>query len=325
VNRIPDFNKLLRLAQDRLDSSRSGKYWPRMAVVEYGGIKYKVRFYPDIDWASRQEALIQLAQERIKMPAFLGREGECLVFRVESLQPAETRDIHELYRAMGQVLGSLASTRSIPAREMNPDSEFSRWLEDLRQLGFVSPKAQAALQLRYEDLKPIGQPQVIDYWDAMPHNFGWRENSLYLLDEKHLHYSFQGVGLIKPSLLVDRSIFEDFLEGYSRESDPVLYRAQHSFLLLYYLVASLHFYSLQYRDGVQRIASNPRLRYYRSGLIRSIWSSPAERLQEAARFTIRYPLDAILALKNRLSGPVSLVKIRDRVRLELLPWDHDEF
>jgi hypothetical protein len=201
------------------------------------------------------------------------------------------------------------------------DGEFESWLQDLLSVGFLSKGVVKSISQRYLAEKPKHPIICLDYWDAISHNFGQHGGKLYLLDEKHLRYSYACVGLVKPSLLMDEDHFSALIRGYGEGDTLHFYRTYRRFLLLYYLVAALHFYAQKQQDGFSRIPANSRLRYYRGNLIRMVWRSPFRRVLEALAFTIRYPGSAIHAFVRRLSGPINLQKLARRFLLDVQPWD----
>ncbi len=100
----------------------------------------------------------------------------------------------------------------------------------------------------------------------MPHNYGWYDGQLLMLDEKHLRPSFPGVGLVKPSFLLSPMDWQQVRAGYTSTASATTYNRNRSFLEFYYLVAALYFYSLIHVAERISLPQNPRFLSYRDRL-----------------------------------------------------------
>jgi hypothetical protein len=297
---------------------------PRTTLVNSGDIgRFKVRLYPNEESARKQEQIISRVRNGVPMPKLVGRDGPFLVFQYFSLEGTSAGDLLNTASGIGSILRDLSKYKPIGDELIDLDGEFESWLRDLLSAGFLSKGVVKSISQRYHDEKPKHPIICLDYWDAISHNFGQHGGKLYLLDEKHLRYSYACVGLVKPSLLMDKDHFSALLRGYGEGDTLQFYRTYRRFLLLYYLVAALHFYAQKQQDGFLQIPANSRLRYYRGSLIRMIWRSPVRRVLEALAFTIRYPSSAIHAFVRRLSGPINLQKLARRFLLDVQPWDEN--
>lgn len=298
---------------------------PRTTLVDINDHeRYKVRLYPNEETARRLELIIRRVRNIVPMPKLVGRDGPFLVFQYLSFEGTPTGDQSHTAYGIGSILRGLSEYKPEGDEVIDLDGEFKSWLQTLLSMGYVSKFVVESIWERYHAEKPEHPIICLDHWDAMFHNFGQQKGKVYLLDEKHLRYSYSCIGLVKPSLLMDNEHFMALLKGYGDSHALEFYLAHRPFLLLYYLVSALHFYSQQQQDGFARIPANSRLRYYRGNLIRMVFRSPFRRVLEAIAFTLRYPGDAIYAFIHRLTGPVSLHKLSRRLLLDVQPWDENE-
>ena len=271
-------------------------------------LTYKVRLYPREDWAAEQEALLELVSDDIQIPGFVGRVDRYLIFEHTEVDQVQVKDL-DAARNIGRFLGSIAMHATNTPSVQELDGEFSRWLEVLVMVGFFPAGMTTSIENQYQKMRPRELRICLDYWDAMPHNFGWHNEDFYLLDEKHLRYSFEGVGLVKPSILLEEGEFQEVLDGYLMSSSVDNFQAHLSFLAFYYWVAALYFYALRKKDGVRHLPANPRLRSYRLGLMRESGLSFPRRLIEEVRFSMYHPLDSLIFYINHMLEPLSWLNI----------------
>ena len=316
-----ELRALVDLLPASLRSADGARELPQKAIVNTpGGRRLKVRAYPTESWAMRQEQILRRISGKVRTPELLGRIDRFLVFDHLEVQEVSGDRALELYDSIGRTLSDLASFR-YPATEAEQlDYEVRSWLKDLRQDGFVSAWGEKTLWLEYRRLRPE-RPQVsLGYWDAMPHNFGQVGDEFVLLDEKHLQPSFEGVGLVKPSLLLRPESFARILAGYRRASSSDFIDEHRGFLKLYYLLGALHYYLIRMRDGDRGIPGNARLRSYRWQAFRL--STPGLRpcFFESARFTFQFPLDSLRFVLLKLVHPMTWRKLLGLDNLERYPW-----
>ena len=294
---------------------------PQVAIVDTpSGRRLKVRAYPTESWAMRQEQILRRIGGKVRTPQLLGRVDRYLVFDHLEVQEVSGDRALEFYDNIGRTLSDLASFR-YPATEAEQlDSEVHTWLKDLRQAGFVSAWGEGTLWLEYRRLRPE-RPQVsLGYWDAMPHNFGQVGDEFILLDEKHLQPSFEGVGLVKPSLLLRPESFVRVLSGYRRASSTDFIDEHRRFLMLYYLLGALHYYLMRMREGAKGIPGNARLRSYRWQAFRLSTRGLRPCFLESARFTLQFPLHSLRFVLLKLVHPMTWRKLLGLESLERYPW-----
>ena len=297
---------------------------PRTTLVDSSGVgKFKVRLYPNEETARKQAQIIERVRNDVPMPELVGRDGPFLVIQYLPLDGISLGDLPHAATGIGSILRDLSKYKPMGDEVIDLDGEFRSWLQTLLLMGYLSNGAIESIWQRYLAEKPDHPIICLDHWDAMFHNFGLQAREVYLLDEKHLRYSYACVGLVKPSLLMDKDHFLALLKSYGDSDTLQFYQAHRPFLLLYYLVSALHFYAQQQQDGFSRIPANSRLRYYRGNLIRIVWRSPFRRVLEALAFTLRYPGDAIYAFSRRMTGPMSPQKLIRRFLLDVQPWDEN--
>ena len=169
----------------------------KVNITMEDGSSFKVRLYPNESWAARQEALILKTQVVVKTPRLVGRLDRYLVFEHMDVEPVQI-GVHDSEIQIGRFLGRLTMYSDDSATAEKLDVEFKDWLTVLEKVGFFPKRFREPMIDRYEEFRPVDPQISIDYWDAMPHNFGWYRDEFILLDEKHLRYRFEGVGLIKP-------------------------------------------------------------------------------------------------------------------------------
>lgn len=299
---------------------------PRTTLVDSSGVgKFKVRLYPTEEAARSQEQIVHSVRNEVPMPKLVGRDGCYLVFEYISLGGTSPDDMQYIASGIGSILRNLSEYKLNVDEPIDLDGEFKSWLQTLQRMGYLSKRAIDSIWRRYLAEKPDRPSICLDHWDAMFHNFGLKEKDVYLLDEKHLRYSYACVGLVKPSLLMEQDHFLELLKGYGESDTLHFYQANRPFLLLYYLVVALHFYAQKHLDGCSRIPANSRLRYYRGSLIRMVWRSPVLRVLEAIAFLLRYPGDAFFAFIRRITGPMNPHKLIRRFLLDVQPWDENAF
>jgi len=317
-----ELRALIGLLPASLRSDHGERALPQVAIVDTpSGRRLKVRAYPTESSAIRQEQILRRIGEKVGTPELLGRIDHYLVFDHLEVREVSGDREPEFYDSIGRTLSDLASFR-YPATEAEQlDSEVRVWLIDLRRARFVSAWGEETLWLEYQRLRPERPRICLGYWDAMPHNFGQVEDKFVLLDEKHLQPSFEGVGLVKPSLILPPESFARILAGYRQASSSAFIDEHRRFLKLYYLLGALHYYLMRMADGANRIPGNARLRSYRWQAFRL--STPGLRpcFLESARFTLQFPLDSLRFMVLKLIHPLTWRKLLGLNSLERFAWD----
>jgi len=283
----------------------------KATITTENGASFKVRLYPNEVLAARQEALLQDIQAEVRTPRLVGRLNRYLVFDHIDVEPVQIGE-HNSEVHIGRFLGHLATYLDQNTLVDELDIEFGDWLNVLGKVGFLPERYRKLMIDRYDELRPADPQISIDYWDAMPHNFGWHRDGFILLDEKHLRYSFEGVGLVKPSVLLDEEEFELVLQGYEEITSSDFYRRNYIFLRFYYWVAALYFYALRDLDGVKHIPANPRLRSYRLGLMREAGFGLFRRVFEEMLFSVLHPWDSMIFFVNHMLEPLSWFNVLRR-------------
>lgn len=286
---------------------------------------FKVRLYPSEEAAKRKEQIVLRVRKDVPMPMFVGRDGPYLVFQYLPLDGKMPGRLISTASSIGIILRNLSKYRPERNDVVDLDGEFRSWLNTLLSLGYLSQGILDPIWQRYQEEKPDPSIICLDHWDAMFHNFGQNEDQVYLLDEKHLRFSYACVSLVKPSLLMEAEHFKALLDAYGESDTLQFYNTNRTFLRLYYLIAALYFYAQKQLDGSTQVPANPRLRYYRGSLVRMVWRSPIRRIVESLAFTFRYPGDSVNAFLRRISGPLNVRKLIRRLWLDVKPWDEDAF
>ncbi len=227
----------------------------------------KIRAYDSESAAQEIEARLLRLAGKILFPELLGRRGRYLIFRYLELPAVESAvEEPELYFQLGRFLGLLHAEPDQTGPEAL-DAEYTHWLEKLAERQILPNRLAALAGRAYEDLRPPDLPIRLDYFDAMPHNFGWTDDTLVLLDEKHLRPSFAGAGLVKPSFLCAPAQWQAMRSGYETAGRIALIEKHRAFLEFYYLTAALYFYALASQAGRIRLITNERFLLYRDWLI----------------------------------------------------------
>lgn len=237
-------------------------------VQDEFGTWYKIRGYATEDEAKEKELFLQRLAGIVEFPKLIGRWQNFLVFRFISLQDDSAQPGNEFfYHHLGRFIAAINQFEWEDQRAEKFEQEFASWLTRLEKMRLIPPWIARRCNDYYREIYPLGLPVRLDYWDAMPHNFAIYQGHFTLLDEKHLRPSFMGVGLVKPSLLLDACAWKKFSEGYEKLAPLNFFYEFKPFLLFYYLVAALYFYSLTSAAGRVSLAANQRYLDYRDRLI----------------------------------------------------------
>ena len=229
----------------------------------------KIRAYSSEEEAIRFEKIIGELKETIHIPHLWGRWNQYLVFEYLSLSQNENQELDEnSFAEIGKTLGYLnrIEVGSFSIQEL--DSEFSGWMQRFQKLKLIPKRtAENAVQF-YLRARPQDTRPCWDYWDAMPHNFGWADQEFFMLDEKHLRPSFFGVGLVKPYFLLESHQWKLVRQGFESMTSLERFERFRNFLEFYYLAAALFFYSLAIEAGRIFPIKNQRYLDYRDEFIR---------------------------------------------------------
>ncbi len=276
---------------------------PRTLLVQgAGGDHFKLRIYPDEAAAAAQAGCLSRLPAELVTPRFLGQLGNVLYFAW--LEAAPASDDEATFSGIGEYLGRLARLEAPEFTLAALDQEFDEWIGDLKAARLLSPRAAGWLYDAYRRLRPPDVRLCLDYWDAIPQNFGWAGDMLALLDEKHLRPSPEGVGLAKPRLLLPAESFAQMYAGYLKAGRPDVFAEQAQFLELYYMAAALHFYSRMMREGIAHVPSRARLRRYRRWLVARSAPGLLSVLGENLWFIVQHPSAAARFLASKLAFPL---------------------
>lgn len=269
------------------------------------GDPVKIRAYATEEEAREKEDLLNALRDVIDTPEYLGRWRNCLVFRYLALEPGiSPTDDRDFHYSIGCFLGSINNIQMDDDNAKSIEKEFSSWLERLTGMRLIPHWVMEEAEAFYQCNKPEELSICIDHWDAMPHNFGWSDGVFYLLDEKHLRPSYQGIGLIKPLFLLEHEEWQKLKAGYDSVSPTYQKINAHlDFLKFYYLVAALYFYSLASAAGRISLARNLRYLDYRERLIETVsgWGR-FNQLRSEIHLYLTYPRDVPYLLRRRLSA-----------------------
>lgn len=271
----------------------------------YGPLK--LRAYPDA--ATAEERLHYLDACRaagIQAPAVRAHEGRYVIFDLMPVEKAG-RDEKSL-RALGHFLGTLNAIPTDPVDPAEFFTEASVWLANLAQTRLLHHRTSRFILDHLKKSLPTGIRTAIDYWDAMPHNFGRHSGDFYLLDEKHTRHSFCGVGLVKPLLIFSEGEWNAVRAGYAEVADLAEFDRCRPFLTYYYLLAALYFYSLITAAGRIDPAVNTRFLRYRRMLLAQTTGLPLRvRIFADLHFILSHPrsLPHLLRLGSPKTAPSS--------------------
>lgn len=237
-------------------------------VQDESGCWFKIRGYSTEEEAQEKEILLRSLVKSIDFPELIGRWRNFLVFRYLQLDEEESQP-HDasFFHNLGKFISTLNRFDWDARGSEDFEKEFDAWLKRLEKMRLIPPWIVRRSTAFYHHTKPDHLPIGLDYWDAMPHNFAVYQGRFIMLDEKHLRPSFQGVGLVKPFLLLDELSWKSLSEGYERLTPMDFFYEFRSFLEFYYLVAALYFYSLTSAAGRVSLGSNRRFLDYRDRLI----------------------------------------------------------
>ncbi len=271
-------------------------------VQDESGYWFKIRGYSSEEEAQEKEILLKCLVGAIDFPELIGRWQNFLVFRYILLEDESTQPREEsFFQNLGEFISRLNQFDWVVLGEEVIGQEFNNWLIKLEKMRLIPPWIARSSALYYLQMKPHDLPVVLDYWDAMPHNFAVYQGRFTMLDEKHLRPSFLGVGLVKPFLLLDKNSWKSLSKGYERVAPLDNFYKHRSFLEFYYLVAALYFYSLTSAAGRVSLGSNRRFLDYRDRLIALV--SPQDRLSQIKcelHLYARYPRHIASLLRRRL-------------------------
>jgi hypothetical protein len=202
----------------------------------------KIRAYASVREAIHIETELNRLAGKINFPELLGRHHQFLVFRyMEFDNQDETTKDEGFYSHLGEFLGILNGYEVDNVTSESLDNEVFSWLDRFTDMHILSQNIAQKCRNMYLHTRPTDFPIKLDYWDAMPHNFALDAGKLYLLDEKHLRPSYQGVGLIKPYLLFSETQWEQVRQGYQNVLPITIIDENITFLEFYYLLAALYF------------------------------------------------------------------------------------
>ena len=268
----------------------------------------KIRAYATEDEAIAQENLLDNLAGKIVHPELLGRWRQYLVFRyLEAEMPKDGTGDQPSYFQIGRFLGILNTIQKTDTSSQDLDKEFVTWLDRLQAMQILPSKIADKARITYTDTRPPNLPVVLDYWDAMPHNFAWTGEKLYLLDEKHLRPSYPGVGLIKPLFLLSHERWTQVREGYESIASLHTFDQYRPFLAFYYLVVALHFYSLLASAGRAKLLQNPRFLNYREALLRKVSNhSRIDKFLAELHLYRSFPTDIPHLIRRRVRNMINV-------------------
>ena len=266
------------------------------------GNPVKIRVYATQGEAKEKEFLLLRLGDIIKFPQLIGRWRNYLVFRYLEIEVGMGLNSNQDSNySIGYFLGLINANQLNEVPEEDLEDEFSDWLVRLSNMCLIPPWIVEDAKSYYKRYKPKDLPICIDYWDAMVHNFGWIGGEFYLLDEKHLRPSYQGVGLVKPSFLLAEDEWGRVKEGYEKVSSMQSINDNIEFLRFYYLVAALYFYSLSSAAGRVSLGTNIRFLNYRERLVNIVTNGGLNtKLRNELHLFKAFPSDIPFLLKRRM-------------------------
>jgi hypothetical protein len=271
----------------------------------------KIRIYASPREAQQQASLVELMASKPELdgallPGLLGCWNECLVFSYPELDSSEAPSASlKVAFGIGQFLAALhlesgEGEAGSGMHRSDLDEEFAGWMQRFQRMRLLSAKLAHMGLSYYQAERPVELPVSLDYWDAMPHNFGIYQGKVLLLDEKHLRPSFSGVGLVKPLQLLPAEQSSQLLRGYQSLTNLEIFERYRQFLEFYYLAAALYFYSLSGAAGRISLGRNPRFLDYRQRFIQlTTRNSRMENVLAKVDLLLAFPKDTLYILKPR--------------------------
>ena len=262
--------------------------------------RVKIRVYDQETAAITQQELLQRLVSVVNQPQLLGRMGNTLFFQYFEEQDLDSSDNREqLLYGIGEFLATINKIEETGTSASHMDQEVRSWLERFTHMGFFTQKTGDLLFQKYRELRPDILPVRLDYWDAMPHNFGIISGELVLLDEKHLRPSFPGVGMVKPSWILPPEDFKYIIQGYESKTRNDYFHTHLEFLEFYYLLVALYFYSLAGAAGRIVLGRNPRFLEFRRSLVRPVMKgSLIGSLSAEIKFLRHHPTSIVNTFKH---------------------------
>ena len=260
------FSSELLAAMDGMGAAPSGLTLHRVLNDPQMG-RVKVRSYSSELEAIKFEKLITELSGSINLPRLWGRYDRHLVFQFLNLDQGAAANESGLFFEIGKILGVLNKNQIETDPPEILDAEFSNWMSRFQEMNLLPERVAKQAVDTYLMKRPAKATVCWDYWDAMPHNFGFYENQLYMVDEKHLRPSFKGVGLVKPYFLLPSEQWEQVQQGYRSVFSLRFFEESRIFLEFYYLAAALYFYSLAIEAGRISPIENQRYLDYRDQFI----------------------------------------------------------
>lgn len=262
----------------------------------------KVRVYATEAEACEKEALLNRLKGEIDFPKVLGRQQQYLIFRYLDLQTLKDDSPGlEVCFLVGHFLAVLNSVEEDQTNSQALDQEFMGWMHRLSEMRLIpAPVARKACTY-YREKRPVDLPVRLDYWDAMPHNFGLLDGRLIMLDEKHVRPSFPGVGLVKPLFLLPAGHWNSLRQGYESLLSLDLFDRHREFIQFYYLACALSFYSLISSAGRASLGRNPRFLAYRDQFTRMACNNNwADQARSELELYTSFSKDLLFLFKRRL-------------------------
>jgi len=290
VDALPeDWEQITSSAVEELSVQSVAELYPAMTVQRsVSGCKYKFRRYAAEDEAAEKSRIYTALSDSLPRTPLCGAEGCLLCF--EYIEAAETGFASVHFQSLGAWLGNLAVETLDWESPGSCDAAYQFWLNDLEMGHFFSPAIIRLAKARYLKLRPARLLTSVNYWDAMPLNFGWKDGTLWLLDEKHLRPGILGVGLVKPRLFLPSQAYDLVVQGFGQPHLMSFIQEYEDFLEYYYRTYALWFYLRGMRIKATSFDKNPRLRRFRTAFIAALDVSEDGKRREQRYFTLHYPI-----------------------------------
>lgn len=207
-------------------------------VVQYEGLKYKVRAYPD-----PQKAQLQLEFLKKSECLFAPCRGQVERFLVFEFLDGRIVDANEAPSRLGLFLAKLTALKVEPLNALF-QNQFDGWCHDIECAGIFRPQTIDLICSYYERVARQGIRWNVEHYDAMPRNFVLLDDGRFLsIDEKHLRVGPRGVSFVKLTWDLPPSISAKIKTCYVKETHTAELNESWylEFLEFYYLVYSLAF------------------------------------------------------------------------------------
>lgn len=283
-----DWDQIHKKANDELDNLPVCKLYPALSVQQsQNGRRYKFRRYASSGEANEKLRILATLGHALPMTALVAESDQTLCF--DYIDSVSFPDDLASYQAMGRWLGSLCAKTWDWDSPSAFDAYHALWLKDLEESGFFSRSVIQRARVHYEAMRPTEVAVCINYWDAMPPNFGIQSGEAILLDEKHLRMGLSGISMVKPRLFLPAAEYTALAEGYQTTALDKDLQHDQPYLEIVYRTYALWFYLHGMQIGATTYDVNSRLRRFRASFLSTHNISALDIRRDRFVFFLHFP------------------------------------